>query len=157
MALLLNWRVWFVITFVASLAFGSYKCVQFGKNSVQVEFDKYKNQQILDALAVEKANQAKEQVMKLSLENLTNAYVKNQKANSDNAIAANNSLRDLQTTIGNPTPIDPATSIGVDDLARARFVVGDCATTLSKMAEAFDASEARLSALQEYVKNVVQK
>jgi DNA repair ATPase RecN len=157
MLALLNWRVWVAIGIATSIALAGWKGYDIGKQSVQAEFDIYRAEQVAQALKAEEVNRAKEQGMHTSLENLTNAYIKNQKANSASAVAAGNSLRDLQAALGSATAIDPSAPGRADDLARARFVVGDCATTIQKMADAFDTSEERLRALQEYVKSLVLK
>lgn len=109
------------------------------------------------ALEQEKAARAKEQGMQTSLENLRDAYIAKQKSHAVSAAAAANSLRDLQAGLAIPSGNDPATAIGIDELARTRIVVGSCAGIVQKMAEALDSSEARLSALQTYVKEVVLK
>jgi hypothetical protein len=156
MALLLNWRVWAAILLcVAQAAFG-WKMYKAGGNSVQVEFDMYKNQQVLDTLAAQKANQLKEQGMQLSLENLTNAYIKNQKANSASAVAAGNSLRDLQATLDSPAAQDSPASRSVDAGAGpVQELLGNCAATLVRMAQEADGLENQVVGLQSYVKQVV--
>ena len=158
MSLLLNWRVWLVVaTFVALSATG-WKGYDLGKESVQSEFDKYKAEQVAQALKVDSDNRAKEQGMQLSLENLTNAYIKNQKTNSANAAAANDSLRQLQATISDPSSADSPASRSTDGRAGLeQELLGNCAATLVRLAQEADGLEARLVGLQTYIKGVVQK
>lgn len=158
MTLLLNWRVWVAIGMALAISLAGWKGYGLGKESVQGEFDKYKAEQVAQALKVDSENRAKEQGMQLSLENLTNAYIKNQKANSANAIAANNSLRELQTTIDSPTGTDSPASRSTDGRAGLeQELLGNCAATLVRLAQEADGLEARLVGLQTYIKGVVQK
>jgi len=110
---------------------------------------------IAQALEQEKAARAKEQGMQTSLENLRDAYIAKQKSYVASAAAAANSLRDLQAGLAIPSGNDPATAIGIDELARTRAVVGSCAGIVQKMAEALDAEESKLIALQSYVSTVL--
>ena len=74
MSLLLNWRIWLLVFLaLGEVAFG-WKMYKMGGNSVQVEFDTYKNQQVLDTLAAEKAARAKEQSLQVANRKVSENY-----------------------------------------------------------------------------------
>lgn len=61
-------------------------------------------------------------------------------------------LRDaLAAAGGGAAPQDAAALVGLDDAARARAVVGECAQSLAALAETADACEARVTGLQGYI------
>lgn len=158
---LLNPKVWLELAIVAIVAgaiwFAYHWAYNQGVNATQVKFDAYKTQQLAQAMQSEQDARAKEQAFQVSLENLTNAYITEKTARINDARNAANSLRELQAAIGSPAPINSQTPIGLDDTARARSVVGECAATVQKMAELLDASEGRLKALQAYVKSILEQ
>jgi Bacteriophage Rz lysis protein len=159
MALLLNWRIWAALVLCLGQAAFGWKMYKVGENSIQVKFDMYRNQQIQAAQQQESANRLKEQGMQKSLENLTNAYIKNQKANSASAAAAGNSLRDLQTAIDRPTPRDtcaPSSTNGATSRPEPQLL-GSCAAALVRLAEEADRLEEQVIGLQAYIKEVVLK
>ena len=64
-------------------------------------------------------------------------------------------LRDqLAAANGGSPPANPATTAGADDAARTRYVLGQCATSITTLAETADTIEARLIGLQDYVRTV---
>jgi hypothetical protein len=74
------------------------------------------------------------------------------------AASASDALDGLRNAISSGTATaDPLAAARVDDLARARLVVNDCAGVVQKMAATADDLEARLIGLQEYVKAIQPK
>jgi hypothetical protein len=154
MTALLNWRVWAVLSLAVMLAASHWKAYTQGEKAMQSTFEAYKAEQVAQALEADQAVRIKEVALNQSLRSLTDAYIAEKNAHIAAAGRADDSLRQLQATLGSAATLDPATAIGADDLTRTRVVVGQCAATLAKVAEAADSLEDRLTGLQTYVKEV---
>ena len=64
-------------------------------------------------------------------------------------------LRDmLATSSGGAIPADPAAASRADDATRTRHVLGQCAASVTALAEAADTIESKLTGLQDYVRTV---
>ena len=140
-----------LVTFLAGTHWKAYKA---GGNVVQAEWTAERLQASQDALKAFEQVRAKEADLQTKVRKVTNDYAAEKTRHARTAADLDVSLRQLQATLGDAPPTDPAALIGADDAARARFVVGECAAALSKVAQAADASDARLSALQDYVRAV---
>jgi hypothetical protein len=125
---------------------------------VQVEFDAYKNQQVLDMLAAEKAAREKEHSLQTANRKVSENYetLKAATAVAVGALDADRVRLSDALTASDPGA-NPSARACADDSARIRNVLGSCADALQKMAGAADATENQLIGLQDYVKNVVGK
>lgn len=75
------------------------------------------------------------------------------RASAGRARVGLDSLRDaVAATTVCPAASNPAAAGRTDGAAGLRIVVGECAAALSQVAEAADASDARLKALQDYIR-----
>lgn len=72
--------------------------------------------------------------------------------------SARTELDRLRHSLGTPperdAAQDAAATAGTDDATRARLVVGRCAATVQRLAEAADTCESRLTGLQEWARAV---
>jgi hypothetical protein len=153
---LLNPRIWAALAAAVIWAGTLYKAYDLGGAESRAELSDYKATQDQAALEAAEANRALERGYQTAIGNLTDAYIKEKSAGAAAAGRAADSLRDLQATLGSATTLDPAAAIRADDTQRARYVVGQCTATLSKLAADFDSVEAKLTGLQAYVKAITQ-
>jgi uncharacterized protein YihD (DUF1040 family) len=129
-----------------------------GARDVRAEFDAYKLKETQVALQQDVSNRAKEQAFQSSLENLTDAYIKKQHELAD-AKSTNGKLLDgFNSTLSSKSaPDSPSARSANGSAGLESQLLGDCAVTLTKLAEEADGLEARLVALQTYVKEVIGK
>jgi hypothetical protein len=111
------------------------------------------------ALEAERQARAAEQAKVQAVNQVDQRYrkeVANVKAAHDSAVLELDGLRSILAS-SSPAGTNTATASGLDDLSRARFVVGQCASVVTEMAQSLDDGEARLKALQDYVKSILTK
>lgn len=160
MTLLFNWRLWLAIAFAAALAFGSYQCVQFGKNSVQVEFDVYKNQQILNTLAAEVAARAKEHVMQDTNLKVSENYEILKAATATAVKSLDADRMRLQSALAaassRPTPGNTGAGLKPDASPESR-ILSSCLSRYEEVAGDADQLSDQVTGLQDYINRVVPK
>ena len=154
MIALLNWRLWAGLALVTIAALGGWKCFKLGQQDGLQQLAAYKLEQTSAALADAQAYRTKEASLNQSLRSLTNAYITEKNAHAAAAARADDSLRQLETSLGSAATLDPAAAVGADDLTRTRYVLGQCATAFTALAQTADTIEARLTGLQAYVGTV---
>ena len=155
---LLNPKVWFELACVAVVAgllwYAYHWAYMNGFKAEEAEFNAYKVQVVASALAAQKAADSDKSAFQTSLENLTDAYIKEKSAHVATATSAANSLRDLQTALAaarSASASNPATPGSTDGTAGSiSELFGTCATTLVKLAEEADTLEERVVGLQAY-------
>lgn len=158
---LLNPRVWFELALAALVAgliwYAYHWAYTNGANSVQVKFDMYKNQQAQQAQQQEAANRLKEQGFQTSVENISNAYIKEHSAHLAANANAHSMLDSFQASLNSPAPKDPATPGSADGATQGldAQLLGNCAAALVRLAEAADGLEEQVVGLQAYVEQVV--
>ena len=156
MMYLLNWRVWAaIILCLAQAAFG-WKMYKIGGNSVQVTFDAYKNQQVLDTLAAERAARAKEQSLQVANQKVSQNYetLKTATATAVGALDADR-LRLQAALAARSVPGDPGASPSADASPEVR-ILGECIDRRSEVAKDAQAVTDKLIGLQDYVRRVVK-
>ena len=160
MTLLFNWRLWLAVAFAAALAFGSYQCVQFGKNSVQVQFDMYKNQQILNTLAAEVAARAKEHAMQDTNLKVTDNYETLKTATATAVKSLDADRMRLQSALaaasGSTAPVYTGAGLKPDASPESRILSG-CLSRYEEVAGDADQLSDQVVALQDYINRVVPK
>ena len=151
MALLLNWRVWFVIGSIAALCTAGYRGYKAGEAHVQGQFDAYKLQAQADyTKALAEAN-AKTQGFQTSLENLTDAYIKNQQNHAVAINAASGKLRDFQSALSHTDTCSATAPSSADGSTQPiNQLFGDCAAALVELAKEADGLEEQVVGLQAY-------
>jgi hypothetical protein len=147
------------LVLVGGIALGLHKYNTYeqdiGASRVQALWDADKLLQQQRALTEIAKNEAKEQAFQTTLGNLTNAYIKDKADHHASAVAAANSLRDLQDELnaanrGAAAGVAAAAG-GANDPSVLRQVVGECAAVVQKMADAADATEDKLKGLQAWI------
>ena len=155
-SLLLNPKLWAALIVTLAVAAAGMFTYKKGEEHVQVTFDAYKNQQVLDLLAAEKAARAKEQSLQTANEKVTARYddlkttttaairsLDNDRLRLQSALAAYEAARHPEA--GVPADASPEVRVLSGCLERYETVAGD-ADTLSD----------QVKALQDYVRTVVQ-
>lgn len=157
---LLNPKVWFEIACVAILAgaiwFAYHWAYSNGARDVQIKFDAYKTEQVQMAQQQEAANRLKEQGFQTSLENLTNAYIKEHSAHLAAAASANSMLDSFNAALGSKAaPDSPAARVPDGGAGPEQELLGNCASTLVRLAAEADRLEEVIVGLQTYIKDIV--
>lgn len=156
MALLLNWRVWVALAFVAFEAFAGYHVYKMGGDSVQVAFDAYKNQQEARTIAAEQQARAKEQALVQANQKVSTDYEK-LKASSDAAVRALDAerVRLLATIAGNRSAATPNTGSGLrSDATPEDLVLARCVGRRTDVAEDAQSLAEQVIGLQSYINTV---
>lgn len=158
---LLNPKVWLEIACIAIVAgaiwFAYHWAYSNGARDVQIKFDAYKTEQVQMAQQQEAANRLKEQGFQTSVENISNAYIKEHSAHLASVASANSMLDSFNASLGSaatkdsPTPASPnGTTAGLDTQ-----LLGNCAGALVRLAEAADGLEEQVVGLQAYVSAIL--
>ena len=157
MLALLNPRVWLAIGLAVLLAASHFGAWKAGRAGVRAEWDRDIAERTAQALAASEAARAKEQALQAENTRIRSTYAKEAaRAQTDHAAAVAD-LDSLLHATGTPRSqagADPAPAAGADDAARARNLLGQCAVSITALAEAADTIEARLTGLQDYVRTV---
>ena len=157
--LLLNWRIWASVGFVVFQAWFGYTMYKKGQENVQVEFDMYKNQQILNALNAENVARAKERVLQSTNDKVTKDY-ENLKTATAVAVSALDADRmRLQSTLAashSTAPKDSSTGAGIIE-SPEDGVLTECLARYEEVAGDADALSNQVKALQDYINKVVLK
>jgi hypothetical protein len=154
MMALLSPRVWLAVVIAIALAGSHWKAYHSGGKAVQAEWDAQTLATTQAALAADIANRAKEADLQTKVRKVSNDYAKEKAAHVATVAASADGLRSLQTTIDSAAATDSTCTSRIDDLARTRLVVGQCAKALQELADIADTGEARLSGLQDYVRSI---
>lgn len=154
--ILLNPRTLIAVVLAAVLGFTHYLSYKAGASAIRAEWNAQTTMLAQETLKQSEAARAKEQDLQAKVRKVSNDLQIEKNRRAADAANADDGLRQLQATIDSAASGDSATTIGVDDLARARIVVGQCAKALTELAAVADSTEARLIGLQEYVRSVVK-
>jgi hypothetical protein len=134
-----------------------YKAYDLGGAESRAELSDYKATQDQAALEAAEANRALEKGYQTAIGNLTDAYIKEKSAGAAAAGRAADSLRDLQTTLGSATSPNSQAASRVNGFPGLESeLLGFCAATLVQLAKEADSCEARLTALQDYVRAITK-
>jgi hypothetical protein len=156
LSLILSPRVWGAILAAIVMTAACWKSYHYGASSVQVEFDRYRATITDQALKAEQAARAKERDMQTANQKVSQNYESLKQATATAVVALDADRMRLQDSLGGAAALSAESAARADDATRARYVVGQCAEALSKLAKSADATEDRLSGLQEYVNTVVK-
>jgi hypothetical protein len=154
MVLLLKWHTWLVIALIATHIFVYKK----GEESIQVDFDVYKNEQILSALAAETAARAKEQSLNLANKKVTDNYESLKTATATVVKSLDADRMRLQAAISSSdstTAKDTGTGLQPIESPKDRVLNG-CLQRYEEVATDADQLSDQVIALQEYVNKVVK-
>jgi len=157
LSLLLNWRVWIAVSMAVLAAAGGWKCYVLGQKSVQVEFDAYKNQQVLDRLAAEQAAREKEHSMLTANQKVSQNYESLKVATATAVSALDADRLQLQSSIAAARGAScdpkagPATDATPEDI-----VLGQCLQRYEAVAGDAKVLADQVIGLQEYVTKVVK-
>jgi len=154
--LLLNPRVWAAIILAIALGVATRFVYTKGAESVQVEFDKYKNQQILDALNAEKAVRAKELSLQDANQKVTENYesLKSATAVVVKSLDADRVRLQAILTARNSSPASVAqTSTTTTDSPESR-ILGECLQRYEAVAGDADGLSNQVKALQDFVNTI---
>lgn len=154
MMALFSWRVWAAVAIAIALAASHYKAWHAGGKSVQADWDAQTLAMTQAALAEDVAARAKEADLQTKVKKVSAEYAKEKAAHAVSIVSSADGLRSLQATIDSATAANSTCTSRIDDLARTRLVVGQCAKALQELADIADTGEARLSGLQDYIRSV---
>lgn len=157
MLALLSPRIWLAIGLALLLAVSHFGAWKAGRATVRADWDRDIAERTAQALADSEAARAREQALQAEANRIRTTYAKEAaRAQADHsaAIADLDSLLHATGTTRSQAAADPAPTAGADDAARARHLLGQCAVSITALAEAADTIEARLTGLQDYVRTV---
>lgn len=154
MMALLSPRVWAAIALIIALAASHYKAYHAGGKSVQAEWDAQTLALTQAALAADIANIAKEADLQTKVKKVSADYAKEKAAHAVSVAASADGLRDIQSTLDSAASKASTCTSRIDDLARTRLVVGQCAKALQELANIADTGEANLTGLQDYIRSI---
>ena len=152
--MILYWRVAAALAIAIFLIGSHWKAYRMGGNEVRAEWTSERLVQEKMALAASEANRQKEQVLNDKVRKVSHDYSREKAAHAAIAARLADSLRDLNAVIGSEATSNSTAIVGLDDLTRTRYVVGQCARQLAEVAEVADTTAIRLIGLQDYVKAV---
>lgn len=144
-----------VAVLAASFAFG----FKSGHGYVSAKWDKERAEMTARALEAERAARAEEQAKIAKAQEVANANARRAAQARADAAAARSELDGLRNVLA-AAPNCPASNTtgaaGTDGADPARTVVAACAGELQIVAEAADAAEARVTALQAWISGVAR-
>lgn len=148
--LLLNWRIWAALVVAVGLAASHWKVYHMGMTTVQAEWDKDTLQAIKDDDKTTKD--------RISSNAKVDQKHQLEKAQLQTHIAdANAALDGLRDTLASAKQSNnPPAACRVDAGGAERELLGQCATTLVRVAQEADRVEGKLNGLQDYVTRVVK-
>ena len=151
-SLLLNWRTYVVLAVFLSYAFVYRK----GQESIQVDFDLYKNEQLSSALKADQAARAKEAVLNQANLEVTSNYeaLKSATATAVRSLDADR-LR-LQASLSHTVSGGTTTIVRADESSKDR-ILGECIDYYSGVAGDAEGLSNQVEALQKYIQTVVPK
>lgn len=157
MALLLNWRVWCAVLVLTLEAYGSYVMYTKGEEHIQIEFDVYKNQQIVNALAQERLNRSKEVLLNTENQKVTDNYESLKTATSTAVKSLDSDRMRLQALIAAGDRSTPTyTGAGLQPVATPKDrVLSECLGRYEEVAGDADALSDQVRAFQDYITGVV--
>jgi len=157
LSLLLNWRVLAGLALVvAQCVFGTIMYTE-GEKSVQVAFDEYKNEQILNTLAAESAARQKEHTLQSENYKVSQDYdalKSNTTAAISNLAAERVRLQATIATLHRATGGAPAPGPIADAPPEDR-VLGECVSRRTEVAGDAQSLSDQVTGLQRYVNTVV--
>jgi hypothetical protein len=158
--LLLNWRLWGALAFGAAQAWFGHVMYHKGMENVQVQFEAYKNEQIVDTLAFEREVLAKEHSMQ-SANQLVSTNYENLKSATAVAVHSLDADRQrllsaLEAARGGAAPSDTGPGLRPDG-SPTDWILAGCLGRYEEVAGSADALSAQVTGLQSYIRNVVQK
>jgi Protein of unknown function (DUF2514) len=157
MSLLLNWRIWLLVFLaLGEVAFG-WKMYKMGGNSVQVEFDMYKNQQVLDTLAAEKAARVKEQSLQVANRKVSENYESLKTATATAVGALDAERMRLQAALAASSASGDTSAVTRTDGTAKDYIFSRCLERYEAVARDAAAVADKAVGLQDYIKNVVPK
>jgi Protein of unknown function (DUF2514) len=157
MSLLLNWRIWLLVFLaLGEIAFG-WKMYKMGGNSVQVEFDTYKNQQALDTLAAEKAARVKEQSLQVANHKVSENYESLKTATATAVGALDAERMRLQSALAASSASGDTSAITGTDGSSKDYILSRCLERYEAVARDAAAVADKAVGLQDYIRNVVPK
>jgi Protein of unknown function (DUF2514) len=158
LSLLLNWRVLAGLAIVIAQAVFGTVMYKEGEKNVQVVFDEYKNQQILDTLAAESAVRQKEHVLISANQKVSQDY-ETLKASTRISISSLDSerlrLQSLLNSSSNSSSSDAGTIARANDSAKDNILAG-CLAKYESLAGDAQSTADTLIELQKYVNDVVK-
>lgn len=156
---LLSPRLWLAVALAVALGLSHGFAYKTGKAAVRADWDRDVAERTELALKASEAARAKEKALQSDVDRIRTNYAKEAARAKADHTAALDDLDSLLHAIGTTraTGTDTGPAIGTDDAARARYVFGQCAQSITAMAEVCDAVETRLTGLQEYVNSVLPK
>lgn len=162
--LLLNWRVWAALAFMAAEIWGGYKLhhagYEEGRAEVQQQFTLFKEQALEQAMAAQVARNAETQAMQAKNKEVTANY-ESLKVATGTAVLALDAARmravaELAASRDSSAPIDTSTGLPADATSEDR-VVAECFGRYEQVARDAQEISDTLRALQAYVTGVVPK
>jgi hypothetical protein len=157
MAFLLDYRLWAVAIFAALELAAGWKVYKMGEKAVQVEFDQYKDQQVLATLAAERAARAKEQTLQTANKKVSDNYEILKTATATAVLSLDNDRMRLQSALAaRGTSSDSASKLPADAAPEVGILSG-CLNKYEAVAVDADALSDQVKALQDYVNSVVLK
>ena len=157
MSLLLNWRIWLLVFLaLGEVAFG-WKMYKMGGNSVQVEFDMYKNQQVLDTLAAEKAARAKEQSLQVANRKVSENYESLKTATATAVGALDAERLRLQAALASGSASGDTSAAPGADGSPKDYILSRCLERYEAVARDAATIADKALGLQDYIRNVVPK
>lgn len=154
-SLLLNKNVWIALVLVAAFVATGFKCYEFGKQSVQADFEAYKNEQVLDALEVEQTARHREKTLQLSNQKVSKNYEALKEATAVAVSALDTDRMRLQATLDRIATNNSITGNIVDAAPEIR-VLGQCFQHYEGMAVDAQRGADQVIALQQYITQVCQ-
>lgn len=149
MMLLLNWRIWAALVVAVVLAGTHWKAFHMGMTTVQAKWDA----DLLQALEDDKKTTSQRIASNAKVDQKFQIEKQQLQAHIADANLALDSLRDTLSAQQNNNP--PA-SCRIDAGGAERELLGQCATTLVRVAQEADRVEGKLNGLQDYIKQVVK-
>ncbi len=127
----------------------------------RLKASQYEQRVLSERLAYESDLRNKQAEANAALRKVTDEYTRREKTLRASAASAKSELNRLRDQANVPVPAsaftdNPPPPAGADDATVTRYVLGECGAAVSTLAEAADAAEAKLSALQDYVVSVTK-